>query len=89
MSESLKTTKKIISTASILAIFILICFYLMFVLLDILRIYWIKSKVSIKSLKWNKVLLRKNYSSDGKEKINKLKLTRKNTVGITNSDHDE
>ena len=61
----------------------------MFVLLDILRIYWIKSKVSIKSLKWNKVLLRKNYSSDGKEKINKLKLTRKNTVGITNSDHDE
>ena len=89
MSELLKTTKKIITASSILAIMILICFYLMFVLLDILRIFFIKKKVSINSLKWNKVLLRKNYRSDGEGKTKNPKLIRKKTVGITSSDHDD
>jgi hypothetical protein len=79
MSESLKINKKIISTASIIAICVLVCLFLMFVVLDLLRIFWIKNKVSIKSLKWNKRLLHQNYNLKNK----KNKTNRLNPVGIT------
>ena len=54
MSESLKTAKKFISTATIIAICVLVCLFLMFVVLDLLRIFWIKTKVSVSSPNWNK-----------------------------------
>ena len=79
VNESLKITKQVISIASIIAICFLVCFYLMIVLLDILRIFWIKNKVSIKKLKWNKRNLQQNYNmNDGmkrNKKIRKNKLT--------------
>ena len=55
MSESLKITKKVISTASIIAICVLVCFYLIVILSDLHRIFFIKrNNVSIKNYYWNK-----------------------------------
>ena len=85
MSESLKTTKNVISTASIIAICVLVCFYLIFLLLDLHRIFFIKNKVSIKTQKWNHRILHQNYELKSK----KLKSNRKNAVGITYLDYIE
>jgi predicted PurR-regulated permease PerM len=71
MSESLKTTKNVISTASIIAICVLVCFYLIFLLLDLHRIFFIKNKVSIKTQKWNHRILHQNYNLRNKKNNSK------------------
>ena len=85
MSESLKITKKVISTASIIAFCVLTCFYLIVILLDIHRILFIKNKFLADNLKWNKRILHQNYNLKSK----KHKLKRKNVVGITYLDYIE
>ena len=69
MSETLVTTKKIISTASYIAMSLIISFYLTIVSMDLLRIFIIKQKSSIKVQKWNTRIHKEIIAKKKKSKI--------------------
>ena len=85
IKDYFKIRKIIVKATTIIAICVLVCFYLIFLLMDLHRIFFIKKKVITNSLKWNHRILRQNYNLKNKKNNSK----RKNAVGITYLDYIE